>query len=755
MKPKVSIIIPVYNCADTLAHAAACALDQTEPNIQLVLVDDGSTDESAAVAEGIAASDKRVTFVRHDANRGRLEARRTGLLHADGEFTMFLDADDELLTDAVAQMLEVQDGVYDVVHFGFELRYAYAESPENKQADFDYCQPPAATGRGDEVTHIVFRDRRGPWSLCGKLMRTRLLREAIVHIPVARMQQSEDACLYFIFSCLADSYKGVPGYRGYVYNIDTGGSGVKQRNMTADQLQKSSCYRDSMDCIERFLRTTGRWDALRDDFRITYREHVQGGVSRLLERVAVSERPAGLDVMMDMWPQADVVDALAEIAWFYPAQAVNDIASARSLKCRPREVRTAAVYHSTMGVGGAERVTASLVNLWHDMGLNVVVFAEQERAQCAYDLPADVAWVTLPKSMPAKRGAYGQRAHVIAEAVKDYRIDVIVYQQWYHQLLPWDMVLFKSLGVPFSLYCHASLRTFFSEAHAWEFDQTRILRHADGIVVLSEFDKRFWESFNPHVWQVYNPVTVEPEAANVASLAGGGIVWVGRLSSFDKQPEQALSIFARVAELDEKCTLTMVGPAPSARMMSNLKAQARALGIDSRVVFVGKQVDVAAYLRKASVYLLTSRFESYCLALSEAKACGLPCVMYELPHLMLTQGNRGIVPVPQGDVESAAQEIVELLKDGEKRKRLGAEAFAHMSEVAAFDHRAFWAEVFSSLGAGSVDRGDEQERLDPYWDEIMEACKESIAKAGNPSLKSMVKQRGLGLARKVYHKLRR
>ncbi|MXV64113.1 glycosyltransferase [Natronorubrum sp. JWXQ-INN-674] len=90
---RVSVIIPTYNRASTLVRAIDSALEQTIDDLEVVVVDDGSTDDTASV---LAAYDEpRVRPVVHATNRGANVARNTGIDHARGEYVAFLDSDDE------------------------------------------------------------------------------------------------------------------------------------------------------------------------------------------------------------------------------------------------------------------------------------------------------------------------------------------------------------------------------------------------------------------------------------------------------------------------------------------------------------------------------------------------------------------------------------------------------------------------------------------------------------------------------------
>jgi glycosyltransferase involved in cell wall biosynthesis len=90
---EVSVVVPTYNRADLLPRAMDSVLDQTYGDLELVVVDDGSTDDTGTVVEGY--DDPRVRYVAHETNRGANVARNTGIEAADGEYVAFLDSDDE------------------------------------------------------------------------------------------------------------------------------------------------------------------------------------------------------------------------------------------------------------------------------------------------------------------------------------------------------------------------------------------------------------------------------------------------------------------------------------------------------------------------------------------------------------------------------------------------------------------------------------------------------------------------------------
>lgn len=108
-KVKISIVIPVYNAEDYLERCLHSVLDQEFSSYEVILVDDGSTDASWLICDRYSSTDPRFITL-HQPNKGVSAARNAGINMAQGEYVMFLDADDALLPDALESMVESLNG---------------------------------------------------------------------------------------------------------------------------------------------------------------------------------------------------------------------------------------------------------------------------------------------------------------------------------------------------------------------------------------------------------------------------------------------------------------------------------------------------------------------------------------------------------------------------------------------------------------------------------------------------------------------
>lgn len=119
--PLISIIIPAYNCADTLSRAVFSALRQTYNNIEIIIVDDGSTDNrTPTLCDTLQKRDKRVRVL-HKMNGRQASARNAGLHICQGEYVLFLDGDDEYEPNLCEKVVINLDDHVDIILYGFNI----------------------------------------------------------------------------------------------------------------------------------------------------------------------------------------------------------------------------------------------------------------------------------------------------------------------------------------------------------------------------------------------------------------------------------------------------------------------------------------------------------------------------------------------------------------------------------------------------------------------------------------------------------
>ncbi len=230
MEVKVSVIIAVYNAEKYICDCVRNILNMRFSEIEVIAVNDCSTDRSLALLEEIHEEDERLVILQQPRNMGPGEARNAGIRTARGKYLTFLDSDDALPEGALEKLYrKAEEYAADVVHGTNLLVPVIDQAPvsllELSEDDlypisFEQGNPQISEGllTRDTASRInSWLKHEIHWSVWNKLYRTDFLRQK--GIRFARMKMAEDQI--FCFSCLinADHYLILPGAY-YIYRLD-------------------------------------------------------------------------------------------------------------------------------------------------------------------------------------------------------------------------------------------------------------------------------------------------------------------------------------------------------------------------------------------------------------------------------------------------------------------------------------------------------------------------------------------------------
>ena len=244
MKPtqKVSIIVPVYNVEPYLRQCMDSLANQTYRNIEIICIDDGSTDASGEILDQYAAADVRIS-VRHTPNSGVASARNTALSYATGEYVTFVDGDDWIDTTTCEKaVLHAESQHVDLVIWPYIREFPNHSAskvvfPEGKSFDEDECrelQRRMIGLQGAELTHPENAD-----ALCtvwGKLYRREIIEQNNIRFTdLQRIGTYEDGVFNLYYLAHVKSAVYIPDYLSH-YRKNTGMTS-KYRGQLSSQWQ--------------------------------------------------------------------------------------------------------------------------------------------------------------------------------------------------------------------------------------------------------------------------------------------------------------------------------------------------------------------------------------------------------------------------------------------------------------------------------------------------------------------------------------
>lgn len=253
--PKVSIIVPVYKVEDYLQRCIDSILSQTEQDIELILVDDGSPDLCPEICDKNAEKDSRIKVI-HKENEGQGEARRRGVELASSEYILFADSDDYIEKDTVEKVLSVavRENA-DLVMFGFS----------------------AVDCKGDELYSVKFEDMSSvsleqkpellllPVAFWNKMFKKSLLDG----VPFPKDGWHEDLRLVpsLYLKCKRISFCG--GKPFYHYFATRPGSSMHNK----DALLVCEKRIFAVNSVVENFRSLGAYDTYRDELEFIYIDH--------------------------------------------------------------------------------------------------------------------------------------------------------------------------------------------------------------------------------------------------------------------------------------------------------------------------------------------------------------------------------------------------------------------------------------------------------------------------------------------------
>lgn len=216
MVMKISIIVPVYDAAKWLPLCLDSCLAQTHGDVEVVCVDDGSTDGSGAILDEYAAKSAAFKVI-HQPNGGVVAARKTAMEAATGEFCYFLDSDDWLPETALADLVAVVDDDTDIA-FGDQL--VVRSDGERVRTVL-----PGDEWRGQEYVNESLRHVNG--CIGGKMFRTSLCRRLDID---ETMRLNEDLLMNIQAGAMARKARRI-GKMNYCYNWAHEGSLSKSQSI--------------------------------------------------------------------------------------------------------------------------------------------------------------------------------------------------------------------------------------------------------------------------------------------------------------------------------------------------------------------------------------------------------------------------------------------------------------------------------------------------------------------------------------------
>lgn len=662
--PKVSIIISNYNNEVYLEKCLRSAISQTLDDIEIIIIDDGSTDSSVAILKNFEAMDSRIKLILFDMNQSLHMTRKAGVNAANGKYIIFLDADDFLLPTACEKAYEQAVKGYDLVGYGSKLINHKGLTPnELARTDNWYNGLPAGEYPGKELIKMVFIEKRLRQTMWGKIWLAAILKQAFSEMEDGYYTRGEDAYEFLVIATKIRNFYML-SERLYCYSI---GVSISALDLTSEKVTRFAGIGQLWPVIERYTK-----ELPLKKYQESIKSILIDSSLFLLPDLQRQSAQPYLQLLSMQYGIDDVVVRLMENNFYDWDKIAAKLQTPQYLS--NNKDNNIGIFYHRLSLGGVEQSINNICNILLNLDYNVILFIE-ETSDINISIDARVKTIFIPHSIYDKNYA---RAHISGfyKALISNRIGLLIHMNPFSPFLLWETILLHLLEIPIigSVrldHTHELLASRRSERHA---SLPLVLKCLDKVTCLNLSTEIYLRSEGVDAKYIPNSIG-KVDLNSDFQYSTHKILFMARMDEPLKRIKSALAILAEVIKQIPDAQMIVVGDFIDVSKKKDFYASVNSLGLNNNVELIGWTQEPAKYIEKCDLLLSTSYLEGFPNAIAEAQANGLPVVMYEL-DIELAKDNTSIIQIAQGDIEAAACAIVKLLSNNKLSSEIAQEAIA-------------------------------------------------------------------------------
>lgn len=710
-KIKFSIVITNRNNESSLERAIYSALEQDYADIELICVDDASTDRSREI---IGSFENRENFIPIylEENSGSSCSRLTGIERAGGDYLLFLDSGDMLMPNCCSALAKVlKRKACDILGFGTEPEYTVVKSQLERARLEKHFSPKRARLDSKGYRRAFYEKKQIKHDVRSKCYSIELARKA-----ASKMQKNHiNLCDDFYFSFIAALY--VNSYCGTSKKLirHRFGTGIP----VADAYTKTELVQDlnSVLNVFRLCREFACEKALEETYFRYISMYEREQIFSFLERIKFLPKSEHEDMTKLILEQFGAEQFIVSLSDFCESslKKLTDLANPGELfPYTRRAAKTVGLYCHCLCGDGPGKALCRTADYLTEAGYRVIIISDKDGSPPYCPLAEDVKRVCLGLE-GCEHGDYIIRYRKLRDCIVNNRIDAFINTDFSSDFGGLDLCTVKSTGCAYMLYCHSPHVAGLIDGSSNILDKQAVYTYADAVVTLSSVDRIFWSRVNRRTFQITVPLPrVEYSAA--AERRMHELLWVGKTYDKGKNPEDALEILYLVLQRMGDVTLRICGHMDD-DSEKKLRGHAEQLNLGDHLIFERNKSDFSEFYSEAGLLLLTSDFEDFDTTLGLSLAHGLPVVSYELPYLAFTKQSEAVVSVPWRDFEAAAEAVLEIFQDEDRWRKMSEAARSDAEAFMAYDMPSVWREILVA-----VSEGKDICNIAPSEDEFWEYC---------------------------------
>lgn len=436
----ISIIVPVYNVEKYVEKCLNSLCGQTFTDLEIICVDDASSDQSLEIIMYMANRDSRIQVIRHSENMGTLRARKHGVEKATGQYIMFVDSDDWLEAEACEKLYQrMKEDPVDILQYGTNVIAAVPISDTMIRWIEDFLKPYPQKLEKRDILKAVFLEDKFDFNITDKIWNAELCKKAFSKIQNARMIASEDRYAFFILAYYANTYSGIENAEFYNYNVGIGVTGGDALDLV--RFEKRCSGAKAAELVKEFLLSEKALDIYAEECRQFENKILWDCVDCWFEKLEPKLSGEGYDILLKYWRADQILSAIARVYFERRHEVEDKTKNSQAISAG----KTIGIYHRYMGCTLTREAILDEKELAESIGKRVVLFSDEDEPFYVGD---EQLAILLPASKDANWDKYEKRAQEFKRILSEEEVDTMIYASPSSHIAWLDSLLIRSMGIP-------------------------------------------------------------------------------------------------------------------------------------------------------------------------------------------------------------------------------------------------------------------------------------------------------------------
>ena len=679
--PKISFVVPVFNTEKFLSYCINSILADDGIEAEIIVVNDASTGNCDEVIQGF----QKIKYLKFQQNSSQFQARLEGLKLATGDYVCFVDSDDYFLNPNFGRMShELEES-----HSDFLIFNVLTGDPKAPSVFEDTKK----TLRGDAIFEALCNSELR-WNLCDKLFRTAQVKEVVRQLQTDHvyMNMCDDFCLLACIAFGAQKVSRSTTRTTYFYRVNEESETRNTKITNKKAIKHLQSYRCARNLALQYLVLNGATTRKIQKIDSLHFWNMTWYFENYIRRKCQQEKFELYPYLLESFNLNFAVDYLLHNDF---DDFCSFVRHNKQYYHSPRAVHSIAIFVSSLGGGGTERVAVNLGNMLDKQGFKVI-FITSGKSRIEYGVNKNIKRFEVS-------GIGGLRFERIFEICNQENIDTTIFVDYYIEQTFYDIVWarlhkFSVIAMEHNMFfvpIYTQTITYFKKRLA-------AYTIADALTCLSEMDLFAWKASGvPHSFFIPNEAkgTSKTSVSTIGLSSTKKIIFVGRLCEA-KGIHFLPDLISKIKSTIPDVQLDILGSFASLDEENQFKREIKIKQVENEVNLVGQVLNVDDYFSRSSVHIMLSRFEGYPMVLLEAKSCGVPSVIFDMPYLVGATEEDGCLQVPYADLDAMASKIIQLLSNRSYWEKLSKNAKSSLIYSSTEVVLAKWIELFNFISRG-------------------------------------------------------